>query len=228
MNLAVNARAAAGAYVAVTVEDTGVGIAPDVLPRIFEPFYTTRRPGEGTGLGLATVYGIVQQSGGHIDVESAPGRGSRFTVLLPRTTDATPPAPQPAAPATPRGTETILVVEDEAPVRVVVRRMLERQGYTVLDASNGRDALRLAETAASPIDLVLTDVVMPGQSGRAFAEQLALARPALRVLYMSGYTDDEILRRGLAQPGATFLEKPFTPERLALAVRHALDAPLEG
>ena len=218
---------APGAYVALTVEDAGVGIAPDVLPRIFEPFYTTKPVGAGTGLGLATVYGIVQQSGGHVDVESAPGRGSRFTVLLPRMeprpADATPPSPAPAAPASPRGSETILVVEDEAPVRLVVRRMLERLGYVVLDAESARDALRLAETAAHPIDLVLTDVVMPGQSGRAFAEQLALARPELRVLYMSGYTDDEILRRGLAEPGATFLEKPFTPERLARAVRGALD-----
>ncbi len=219
---------APGAYAALTVEDAGVGIAPDVLPRIFEPFYTTKPVGAGTGLGLATVYGIVQQSGGHVDVESTPGRGSRFTVLLPRmrpaaTDDAAPPSPAPVPAASPRGAETILVVEDEAPVRLVVRRMLERLGYAVLDAESARDALHLAETATQPIDLVLTDVVMPGQSGRAFAEQLALARPELRVLYMSGYTDDEILRRGLAEPGATFLEKPFTPERLARAVRGALD-----
>lgn len=140
------------------------------------------------------------------------------------TTKGPPPsAPPPAAPASPRGTETILMVEDEAPVRVVVRRMLERQGYTVLDAASGPDALRLAETSARDIDLVLTDVVMPEQSGRAFAEQLALRRPEQRVLYMSGYTDDEIVRRGLTQPGARLLQKPFTPQRLARAVREALD-----
>lgn len=134
--------------------------------------------------------------------------------------------PAPAAPppsASPRVTETILVVEDEAPVRMVVRRMLEREGYTVLEAPNGPDALRLVETSARHIDLVLTDVVMPEQSGRAFAERLALRRPGMRVLYMSGYTDDEILRRELTPPGARFLQKPFTPQRLARAVREALD-----
>jgi PAS domain S-box-containing protein len=215
-----------GEYAALMVEDTGTGIDPAVLPRLFEPFFTTKAAGRGTGLGLATVYGIVKQSGGFIYVDSTPGRGSRFTIYLPRHQGVDDAAAASASPAPPRGTETILLVEDDAAVRPVVRRMLERQGYTVLDAANGAAALRLAESAHASgerIDLVLTDVVMPELGGRALGERLAVHQPGIRVLYMSGYTDDEILRRGLLVPGAEFLEKPFTPERLAGAVRQALD-----
>jgi PAS domain S-box-containing protein len=215
-----------GQYGALTVEDTGTGIEPGVLRHLFEPFFTTKEAGKGTGLGLATVYGIVKQSDGFIYVDSTPGKGSRFAVYLPRYQGAANAEPIPAAPLSPRGTATILLVEDDAAVRPAVRRMLEREGYTVLDAADGADALQLAASAdarGERIDLVLTDVVMPVQGGRVLGERLAMHWPGIRVLYMSGYTDDEILRRGLVVPGAAFLEKPFTPARLTDAVRHALD-----
>jgi PAS domain S-box-containing protein len=217
-----------GPYAALAVEDTGTGIDPAVLPHLFEPFFTTKGPGKGTGLGLATVYGIVKQSGGDVDVDSTPGRGSRFTIYLPRYEGEPDAESTPARPAPPRGTETILLVEDDASVRTAMRRMLERLGYRVLEAADGAQALQRhaeADACGDRIDLVLTDVVMPEQGGRALGERLAARWPALRVLYMSGYTDDEILRRGLVVPGAGFLEKPFTPERLAEVVRRALDQP---
>ena len=217
----------AGSYAALVVEDTGVGIAPEVRAHIFEPFFTTRAVGKGTGLGLATVYGIVQQSGGYVTVESTPGVGSRFTVLLPAAElpNETAASPEPVAPAA-EGRGTILLVEDEAGVRTVVRRTLERQGYAVYEAATGAEALRVAEASAAShgglIDLVLTDLVMPEQNGRVLGERLAERWPELPVLYMSGYTDDEIFRRGLGDTGAAFLQKPFTPEQLGRAVRRAL------
>ena len=214
----------AGDYVSIVVEDTGHGIDAATLPHIFEPFFTTKPPGEGTGLGLATVYGIVKQSDGYIYVDSAPGRGSRFTIFLPRAAaSAAAPSGAAASPALPRGSETILLVEDEAAVRAVARRMLEALGYTVREAASGAEALRLAAEDGGGVDLVLTDVVMPEQNGRALVEQLLARWPALRALFMSGYTDDEILRRGLTEPGSLFLEKPFTAARLSSAVRRALD-----
>jgi CheY-like chemotaxis protein len=214
-----------GQYAALVVADTGVGIEPAELQKIFEPFYSTKGPGKGTGLGLATVYGIVKQSGGHVYVDSTPGAGCRFTVLLPRVEEHEEPGADPAPhPAPPRGTEVVLLVEDEPVVRGAVRRQLERQGYAVLEASNGSEALALA-IAHEQIDLVLTDVVMPELNGRALVERLAVLRPGLRSLYMSGYTDDEILRRGLMRPDTAYLEKPFTLGRLADAVRRALDEP---
>jgi two-component system cell cycle sensor histidine kinase/response regulator CckA len=216
-----------GDYVSLGVEDTGVGIDAARLPQIFEPFYTTKEVGDGTGLGLATVYGIVKQSGGYIYVDSVPGRGSRFSVLMPRRGERAgeegSDGARPAAAALPRGRETILVVEDEAPVRVVVRRMLERLGYTVREAADGAQALCFVEASAERIDLLLTDVIMPEMHGRALAERLMTSEPGIRVLYMSGYTDDDILRRGLTQPGTVLLQKPFTPEELARAVREVLD-----
>jgi two-component system cell cycle sensor histidine kinase/response regulator CckA len=234
MNVAVDAAGARGRegllpgeYAAIVVEDTGTGIDAKVLPQIFEPFYTTKEPGQGTGLGLATVYGIVKQSDGFVYVDSVPGKGSQFHVLLPRTEEAEEAAPG-LPTVLPRGNETILLVEDESVVRVAARRMLERQGYAILEASNGAEALRVAAEAdvrGARIELVLTDVVMPEQGGRALGDRLAMHWPTLRVLYMSGYTDDEILRRGLMKPGAAFLEKPFTAEQLARAVRRALDTP---
>ena len=215
---------AAGEYVTLVVEDTGYGIDPKVLPNIFEPFYTTKAPGAGTGLGLATVYGIVKQSGGYVYVDSAPGEGARFSVFLPRAAAPDIVASSTSArPELPRGTETILLVEDETAVRMVARRMLEALGYTVREAASAAEALRIVEAEEGRVDLVLSDVVMPEQSGRSLAEQLAARWPRLRVLYMSGYTDDEILRRGLAEPGSAFLEKPFTAERLSSAVRRVLD-----
>jgi signal transduction histidine kinase/ActR/RegA family two-component response regulator len=219
-----------GSYVTLTVTDTGCGMSPEVQGRIFEPFYTTKPIGEGSGLGLSTVYGIVQQSGGHIGVESAPGRGTTFRLYLPRIAQEAE-TPRPGAAAITerlRGTETVLLVEDEEAVRRLARRVLERQGYTVLEARNGRDAVALVATHERPIDLVLTDMVMPEMSARALVEELAAARPTLRVLYMSGYTDDEILRRGLLGPDTSLLSKPFTADALAEAVRAALEAPRGG
>jgi signal transduction histidine kinase/CheY-like chemotaxis protein len=212
-----------GEYVACVVEDTGVGIAPDVLPQIFEPFFTTKPTGEGTGLGLSTAYGIVKQSGGHVFAESEPGRGSRFTVLLPRRDEPSPDIGSEPAPARPRGSETVLVVEDAPAVRTVVRRMLQQLGYTVLEAASGAEALGLIETATREIHLVLTDVVMPDVHGRVLAECLLERDPSQRILYMSGYTDDNVVRRGLTKSGVGFLQKPFTHDALARAVREALD-----
>jgi PAS domain S-box-containing protein len=218
---------AAGAYAAIVVEDTGTGIDPSVLPNIFEPFYTTKGAGHGTGLGLATVYGIVKQSDGFVYAESVPGKGSRFTVLLPRTDRDGHDDAQSPGDAPPRGHETVLLVEDADAVRSAVRRMLESLGYTVLEAASAPEALYIAtkaRTQRAPIHLVLTDVVMPEISGRALREQLATLWPELKVLYMSGYTNDEILRRGLGESGEMLLEKPFTLDRLAAAVRRSIDA----
>jgi CheY-like chemotaxis protein len=205
------------------MEDSGVGIAPDVMARVFEPFYTTKSPGKGTGLGLSTVYGIVKQSGGHVYVESVLGKGSRFTVLLPRYTGGESDELDAAPPLLPRGTERILVAEDEPPVRAAVRRMLERLGYKVVEASNGAEALGIIDASRERIDLVLTDVVMPDVDGRLLAECMEGKPRAPRVVYMSGYTDDHVLRRGLAQPGTAYLQKPFTTEALARIVRDVLD-----
>ena len=219
---------AEGRYVAIVVEDDGTGIPADVLPHIFEPFFTTKPVGRGTGLGLATVYGIVEQSGGVVSVDSAPGRGSRFTVLLPAvaaTAEAPATRDRDVAPA---GAGTILLVEDEPEVRTALRRILERQGYAVREASTGAEALRIVDASAAAdagrIDLVLTDLVMPELGGHALGERLAARHPDVRVLYMSGHTDDETFRRGLSGTGAAFLQKPFTASRLAHAVRRALEA----
>ena len=216
---------APGAYLRLRVRDTGVGMDEATLARVFEPFFTTKEPGKGTGLGLATVYGIVQQSGGSVWVSSAPGQGTTFEVDLPQAVAAEVPDAASAgdAPAVAPGSETVLLVEDEAAVRAIVRRILRQQGYTVLEASHGREGLRVAERHVGRIDLVVTDVVMPELSGRAFAEQLASTHPGVRVLFMSGYTDDEILRRGFFLPGMALLEKPFTADGLLQAVREVLD-----
>ena len=213
-----------GDYVSIEVEDTGTGIAPAVLPHIFEPFFTTKAPGSGTGLGLATVYGIVKQSGGFIYADSTPGVGTRFTLLLPRSEcDAPPDAATTGEPLL-GGSETILLVEDEPATRATIKRMLQRLGYTVHDACDAVDALARLQTLAPRVKLVLTDVVMPGQNGRELGEQIAARWPSLPVLYMSGYMDDEILRRGLIEANTGLLQKPVTPERLASAVRKAVEA----
>ncbi len=215
-----------GRYVLLSVADTGCGMTRDVRDRIFEPFFTTKGPGKGTGLGLSTVYGIVEQSGGSIAVETEPGKGTTFRVFLPEAPDDGAAAS--AAPATgerPRGAETVLLVEDEDAVRKLAKRILERQGYTVVDARNGRDALSKVAAHPQTIDIVVTDMVMPEMNGRALVEHLHTTRPALRVLYMSGYTDDEIVRRGLLDAGVSFLPKPFTADTLARAVRVALGEP---
>ncbi len=225
-----------GPYVMLEVSDTGGGMDPETRAHLFEPFFTTKEQGKGTGLGLSTVYGTVQQSGGHIAVESEPGQGSTFRVYLPRV--AAPviapeprrtggaPAARPAATAeglvTGRG-ETILLVEDAARVRAVVREILEMSGYAVLEAHHGAEALELSNRHAGPIHLLVTDVVMPQMSGRELAQRLATLRPDLKVLYMSGYTDDAIVRHGVLASGIAFLSKPFTPDALALKVRELLD-----
>jgi PAS domain S-box-containing protein len=213
-----------GDYVELAVRDTGSGMDADTASRIFEPFFTTKESGKGTGLGLSTVYGIAQQSGGAIEVQSTPGHGTTFYVYLPRATDLDTPAPSPqAAPA--GGGETILLVEDDDGVRVLVANMLKKNGYTVLIASQGDQALEIAARYHSGIHLLLTDVVMPGISGRLLSERLTVARPDTRVLCMSGYSDDAILRAGVKSAGTHFIQKPFSAEGLAHKVREALSAP---
>ena len=213
-----------GSYVMLAVSDTGTGMSDEVQSHLFEPFFTTKEKGKGTGLGLATVYGIVKQSGGYIWVYTEPGHGTTFKIYLPRVAGA--PAQRASGPkASPvgAGTETVLLAEDEAAVRAVARHALERQGYTVLEASSGEAALDLAERHSGRIHLLLTDVIMPGMNGRALALRLSELRPDLRVVYMSGYTEEAITRHGVLEPGLTYVQKPFTPEGLARKVREVLD-----
>jgi signal transduction histidine kinase/CheY-like chemotaxis protein len=216
-----------GGWVTLTVSDTGHGMSPETQTHLFEPFFTTKPAGQGTGLGLATVYGIVKQSGGHIGFRSQAGTGTTFRVWLPATAEPVPaprqPPERPGLQARP-GTGTILVVEDATAVRDLVVRALRGAGYAVLEASNGRQAIEVAEKAPGPIRLLLTDVVMPEMSGRAVAERLASWHPGLRVLYMSGYARDAIAQHGVLEPGTEFLAKPFTPAALLSRVRAVLDA----
>src|SRR5574341_1682227 len=215
-----------GEYVMVAVIDTGIGMDAETQAHVFEPFFTTKERGKGTGLGLAMVYGIVKQSGGFIWVTSAPGQGAAFKIYLPRTEEAPEAAPDESrAEPSAGGRETILLAEDEEAVRRVARETLVRNGYSVLQASQGAAALALAEAHGSPIHLLLTDVVMPGMSGRQLADRLSALRPGLKVLYMSGYTDDGIVRQGMLEPGLAYLQKPFRPDALARKVREVLDTP---
>ncbi|MBF8259935.1 MAG: PAS domain S-box-containing protein, partial [Actinobacteria bacterium] len=216
-----------GPHVLLSVADTGHGMSDETQAHLFEPFFTTKERGKGTGLGLATVYGIVQQSGGHLRVHSAADRGSAFLIYLPRVETSEVDAqtadrsllsyPSP-------GTETILLAEDEEVVRRLAREILSGNGYKVLEAGNGREALLLSEAHRGEIHLLLTDVVMPKMSGRELTERIRLQRPDLRILYMSGYTDDAILRHGVLEDGIPFLQKPFTPEELTRKVREVLDS----
>lgn len=217
-----------GQYVMLSVTDTGVGISAEALPHIFEPFYTTKETSRGTGLGLSTVYGIVKQSGGHIAVNSELGKGTTFKVYLPRVEDSLPaPREVEVGESTAReGKETILLAEDEPAVRELARMVLSEQGYTVIEAQNAEDAVRLAGRHGSEIHLLLTDVVMPGMSGHDLAKHLTALHPYLRVLYMSGYTDNVIAENGNLEEGLSFLQKPFTPRALAQRVRETLDRPV--
>jgi PAS domain S-box-containing protein len=211
-----------GRYVTLTVSDTGTGIDPEIQAMIFDPFFTTKEPGRGTGLGLSTVYGIVKQIGGHIEVNSTVGYGASFRIYLPELVGAKVSRTVTPPPAVmPRGWETILLVEDEESVRVFANKALEKQGYTVLEARHGRDALlRLAEHGG-PVHLVITDMVMPEMSGGELARRLAAERPEVPVLFMSGYSDGEIAQRGLG-PNSAYLQKPFTSDVLARKVREVL------
>jgi PAS domain S-box-containing protein len=211
-----------GPFVVLTVQDTGTGMDAETRQHIFEPFFTTKERGKGTGLGLATVYGIVQQSGGHVIVESEAGQGATFRIFLPRVKSAGP-IPLFQEGGSPAGSETILLVEDEPLVRSMTREILEISGYRVLEADGGEAALRLCDDFAGNIDLMLTDVVMPKMSGRELADRVSSSRPGMRVLYASGYTDEVIAHHGVLEPGTEFIHKPFTPETLSLKVRQVLD-----
>jgi CheY-like chemotaxis protein len=214
-----------GKDVQLAVSDSGVGMTEEIKQRIFEPFFTTKEQGKGTGLGLATVYGIVKQSNGFVWVYSEPGHGATFKIYLPRVEegevrDRRPQAARPPA----LGTETVLLAEDAASVRDVARQILERHGYTVLEAPNGRAALDIVAKHRGPIHLLLTDVVMPEMSGRQLADQLKAQRPEIKVLFVSGYTDDSVVRHGVLEAGIAYLQKPFSPDTLATKVREVLDA----
>jgi PAS domain S-box-containing protein len=212
-----------GSYVLLAVSDTGCGMDSATKARIFEPFFTTKEQGKGTGLGLATVYGVVQQSGGYIRVESQPGQGTTFKIYLPRTHEVAPRnTPPDASTELSAGSATILLVEDEPVVRRMVRKVLQLDGYTVLEAGQGEEALRLCAQYERGIDLLLTDVVMPGMNGRELAERVAAARPGLKVLFMSGYTDDTVLRHGICAADIDYLQKPFTSAALLQKVRAVL------
>jgi signal transduction histidine kinase/CheY-like chemotaxis protein len=228
-----------GAYVMLEVSDTGAGMDEETRLHLFEPFFTTKEQGKGTGLGLSTVYGTVQQSDGQISVESEPGHGSTFQIYLPRVAtpvvmppDLRPPAQAPAvtgdATLAQGHGETILLVEDAQRVRAVVREILEMSGYLVLEARHGAEALEVGNRHAGTIHLLVTDVVMPQMSGRELSQRLATLRPDLKVLYMSGYTDDAIVRHGVLASGIAFLSKPFTPDALALKVREVLAGAATG
>ena len=212
-----------GTYVRLSVGDNGCGMDEGTRARIFEPFFTTKEPGKGTGLGLATVYGLVRQFSGHITVDTAVGRGTTFTILFPAASPERAGAGGPAGSGQERGTETILVVEDDASVRRITTKLLERLGYRVLAAADGAQALQICQQSARPIDLLITDVVMPGLGGTAVAEALRARIPALKVIFISGYNDDMVLRHGIEHDKVPFLQKPFTAEALGRLVRATLD-----
>jgi CheY-like chemotaxis protein len=213
-----------GEYVRIAVSDTGVGMDQDVLSHIFEPFFTTKELGKGTGLGLSTVYGIVKQSEGAITCYSEPGKGTTFTIYFPRTAEARGAVSAPLPGTSQRGTETILLVEDEEAVRAFARTVLERNGYRVLEAAGGIDALARVATRERQVDLLVTDVVMPQMSGTELARSLIRISPSVKVLYVSGYTGNAILHGAVLDKGEDFLQKPFSSQELLAKVRELLDA----
>jgi two-component system, cell cycle sensor histidine kinase and response regulator CckA len=218
-----------GRTVLLAVSDTGTGMNAETQKRVFEPFFTTKAVGKGTGLGLSTVYGIVKQSEGHIWVYSEPGMGTTFKVYLPSIDQPVQMMHSVADEATsPGGNETILLVEDEPSVRMLVRTTLESNGYQVLEATNGAEGLLAAEQCPKTIHLLLTDLVMPGMGGRLLAERLAPVRPDMKVLFLSGYTDDVAIHHGALDAKMPFLQKPFTPDSLARKVREVIDGNREA
>lgn len=242
MNLAINARDAmpqggtltietarvsyrGGPHIRLSVIDTGVGMDQQTRSRLFEPFFTTKGRGKGTGLGLSTVYGIVKQHGGEIVVVTQPDAGARFHIFLPAAVEEPQPeTPQAAAPESGRGSETVLLVEDDAGVRRVAHDALLNSGYRVLEAGDGQEALRIAENEPGRIDVLVTDMIMPIMSGRELAARILERDKTVRVIFMSGYTDDVIAYHGDLGPDADFLQKPFAPGVLARKVRRVLDA----
>ena len=213
-----------GPYVVLTVTDTGIGMDRETMARMFEPFFTTKDASKGTGLGLSTVYGIVQQSGGHIRVRSEVGKGTRFDIYFPRSGISEQPAtPRPPTPVLSRGTETVLLVEDDEQVRGVMYAILRRQGYVVLEAQNGGEAILVCEQHEGEIHVLVTDMVLPRMSGRQLAERLRSLRPGLKVLYVSGYVEHGFGRQGGLDASFAFLPKPITPDALARRVREVLD-----
>jgi CheY-like chemotaxis protein len=220
-----HAGVSAGPHVLLAVSDTGSGMPPEVLAHAFEPFFTTKPVGQGTGLGLATVYGIVKQSGGHVWAYSELGHGTTIKAYFPRV--EAPRVPEERRALAPRagGDETLLVVEDEEVVRRLACRVLRKAGYTVLEAAAGPEALRLCDEHPGPIALMLADVVMPGMTGRALAERAAGRRPEMRVLFTSGYTENAIVHHGVLDAGVDFIGKPFAPQALLRKVRDLLDRP---
>jgi CheY-like chemotaxis protein len=212
-----------GSYVMLSVSDSGCGMSPEVKERVFEPFFTTKGKGKGTGLGLSTVYGIVKQSEGNIWVYSEPGRGTTFKIYLPRVDEPPEEIRKANVKEVPWGNETVLIVEDDEPVRNLAARILEKQGYTVLKAHRVHEAIRFCKERKEPIHLLLTDVVMPEMSGHELVKNLIQMRQDFKILYMSGYTDDAIVHHGVLDRGVNFIQKPFALEGLARKVREVLD-----
>jgi two-component system, cell cycle sensor histidine kinase and response regulator CckA len=214
-----------GEYVMLAISDTGTGMDHDTQSRIFEPFFTTKEKGKGTGLGLSTVYGIVKQSGGNVWVYSEPGKGTTFKVYLPQVEDEAITREESKALITmKRGSETVLLVEDEDMVRKLTGELLEESGYVVLEANGGEEAISIFNERKAPIDLLITDVVMPKISGKEVAEQLKKIHPETKVLFMSGYTDEAIVHHGIVDSGIAFIQKPFSENALTRKVRDVLDA----
>jgi CheY-like chemotaxis protein len=216
-------NAAPGRYIELAISDTGMGMTPDVMEHLFEPFFTTKAPGRGTGLGLSTVYGIVQQTGGHISVDSQPNCGSVFSVLFPRVDQATDGSAAVSAPQLKGGTEAILLVEDQAEVRVLTASLLRELGYSVQEAEGPVRALEFAQSGDVSFDLILTDIVMPTMGGIELAERIKLAQPTIKVLFMSGYTDRSVFDDKPEARQLPYIQKPFTRESLDLKIREALD-----
>lgn len=213
-----------GRYVLLAVTDTGTGMSEEVKGHLFEPFFTTKEVGKGTGLGLSTVYGIVKQSGGHIEVYSEPKRGTTFKIYLPRVPRAGSVSAAVLPLPTPQGSETILLAEDEEGVRSLIRLALSSYGYNVIEGRHGEEAYEMFRRHPGGVDLLVTDVVMPRMSGRQLADLIHSAKPDIKVLFLSGYTDDAVVRHGLVEAGMPFLQKPFTPTMVVRKVREVLDA----